>query len=53
MYSMYIITTIFTEHISSLDANPIQLLKKFPAFLWKLITGLYSELDEPVYIYKV
>jgi len=52
MYSMYIIT-ISTGHISSWDANPIQLLKKFPAFLWKLITGLYSELDEPVYIYKV
>lgn len=50
---MYIITTISTEHISSWDANPMQLLKKFPAFLWKLINGLYSELDELVYIYKV
>ena len=49
MYSMYSVTTISTMHISSWDANPIQLLKKSPAFLWKLITGLYSELDEPIY----
>jgi len=48
MYSMYIITTISTEHTSSWDANPIQLLKKFPDFLWTLVTGLHSELDEPV-----